>query len=365
MADIGMGRWEPGEEVSGLELLLEKQFAAAMDHLPAGVCITDPRLPDNPVIYVNPGFTKLTGYSAEEVVGKNCRFLQCENTDPAAVEKIRSALEKREPVKVVLLNRRKNGVPFWNELKVNPVWDEEGNLVHFVAMQTDVTVRVEAKRDLALAAKVQRTMLPVPMENEFLRLETLYRPYGFISGDSYDFHWNESEEKLFGYLFDVMGHGVATALQTSALRVLFEQVSKKRLSLSEKLSWVNDASLPYLADEYFIAAIAFELNFQQQVLSYAAGGVNYFLASTSGTPEIVSVPGMFLGIFEGTSFEQNDIPFQSGDSFSFFSDGLHELMPSPLEELPSDFDRMVDWLRERSQNPNQRDDISALCLHIK
>jgi PAS domain S-box-containing protein len=360
-----MGRGDPGGEVSALELLLEKQFAAAIDKMSVGVCITDPRLPDNPVIYVNSGFTDLTGYAAEEVIGKNCRFLQSENTDAASVAKIRSALKMREPVKVVLLNRRKNGEPFWNELKVNPVWDEEGNLVHFVGIQTDVTARVQAKRDMALAARVQKTMLPSAMENAYLRLETLYLPYDFISGDSFDYHWNEQELKLFGYLYDVMGHGVATALQSSALRVLFEQVSKKPLSLSEKLAWVNNASLPYLADEYFIAAIAFELDFQTQTLSFAAGGVNYFLAYTSGTAEIVSVPGLFLGIFEGTAYTQHEIPFHSGDSFSFFSDGLHEIMSVPLAELPPDFDGMVACLHEQSRHPSRRDDISALCLHIK
>ncbi|PTM60030.1 PP2C family protein-serine/threonine phosphatase [Desmospora activa] len=348
-----------------MELLLEKQFAAAIDNLSVGVCITDPRLPDNPIVYVNPAFTTLTGYTADEAIGRNGRFLQSENTDPDAIEQIRFSVQKREPVKVVLLNQRKNGTLFWNELKVNPVWDEKGNLVHFIAMQSDVTARIQAKREMALAAKVQKTMLPAPLDNDFVRIDTLYKPYQFISGDSYDYQWDTEGEKLSGYLFDIMGHGVATALQSSALRVLFEQVSKKPLSVAEKLAWVNDASLPYLAAEYFIAGIAFELDFQRQTLSYAAGGVNYFLASTPDIEGIVSVPGMFLGIFEGTSFQQNEISFQSGDSFYFFSDGLHELMPSPLEDWPADFDSTVGWLRELSHDPNRRDDISALCLHIK
>lgn len=348
-----------------MELLLEKQFAGAIDNLSASVCITDPRLPDNPIVYVNAAFTRLTGYTAEEAIGRNGRFLQSKNTDSAAIERIRLYLQKREPVKVILLNQRKNGTLFWNELKINPVWDEKGNLVHFIAMQTDVTERVQAKREMALAAKVQKTMLPAPLDDDSVRIETLYKPYKFISGDSFDFQWDAEGEKLSGYLFDIMGHGVATALQSSALRVLFEQVAKEPLTVAEKLVWVNDASLPYLAAEYFIAGITFELDFQRQTLSYAAGGVNYFLASTSDIKGIVSVPGMFLGIFAGTTFQQNEISFQSGDSFYFFSDGLHELMPSPLEGWPADFDSTVGWLRELSQNPNRRDDISALCLHIK
>lgn len=348
-----------------MNLTQQKHFASAVEHMSTGVCITDPREPDNPIVYVNPGFTRLTGYSPEEAIGRNSRFLQSKSTDPEAIGKLRQALDRVEPVTVVLLNKRKNGSLFWNELKINPVLDEEGELIHYIGLQTDVTARVEARKDMALAAKVQKALLPPPLEGDLFRIESLYRPYTFISGDCYDYRWDGNRQVLSGYLFDIMGHGVATALQSSALRVLFEQVAKKEMSLAQKMAWVNDACLPYLADEFFIAAICFEMDFRRKILSYSAGGVNYFLASTATHRGLVSVPGLFLGMFKGTEFEQHELPFDHGDAFYFFSDGLYEMFPFPPGAFPAGFEQTVDWFHKLSTGPDRRDDLSALCIQVK
>src|SRR4051812_45206300 len=117
--------------------------------------ITDPRQPDNPLIWVNPSFTRVTGYESAEVVGRNCRFLQGPATDPATVATIRTALEERSTVTTTLLNYRKDGTAFWNQLSISPVFDGAGQLVSFVGVQTDVTerVRVEGERESAFAAE--------------------------------------------------------------------------------------------------------------------------------------------------------------------------------------------------------------------
>ncbi len=117
--------------------------------------ITDPRQPDDPLIWVNPSFTRITGWSYEEAVGRNCRFLQGPATDPAAVAEVRAALRAQEAVTVTLLNHRRDGTAFWNQLSISPVFDGEGELVSFVGVQTDVTerVRVESEREAAFAAE--------------------------------------------------------------------------------------------------------------------------------------------------------------------------------------------------------------------
>ncbi len=117
--------------------------------------ISDPRQDDDPLVWVNPSFTRITGYSYEESVGRNCRFLQGPSTDPAVVARIRAALEAREGITVTLLNHRRDGTAFWNQLAVSPVFDGDGELVSFVGVQTDVTerVRVEAEREAAFAAE--------------------------------------------------------------------------------------------------------------------------------------------------------------------------------------------------------------------
>jgi PAS domain S-box-containing protein len=117
--------------------------------------IADPRQPDNPLVWVNPSFTRVTGYAHDEVVGRNCRFLQGPATDPAAVEEIRSAVREHRTVTTTLLNYRKDGTAFWNQVSISPVFDGPGNLVSFVGVQTDVTerVRVEHQREAAFAAE--------------------------------------------------------------------------------------------------------------------------------------------------------------------------------------------------------------------
>jgi PAS domain S-box-containing protein len=117
--------------------------------------ITDPRKPDNPLVWVNPSFTRVTGYEQDDVVGRNCRFLQGPATDPAAVDEIRRAIAERRTVTTTLLNYRKDGTAFWNQLSISPVFDGSGDLVSFVGVQTDVTerVRVEHEREAAFAAE--------------------------------------------------------------------------------------------------------------------------------------------------------------------------------------------------------------------
>ena len=119
--------------------------------------ITDPHQPDDPLIFVNPAFERTTGYSADEAVGRNCRFLQGPDTDPAAVAEVRRLLTEREHGTVALLNYRKDGTAFWNELSLSPVYDGEGELTHFVGIQADVTARVlaEQERERNLASEQQ------------------------------------------------------------------------------------------------------------------------------------------------------------------------------------------------------------------
>ncbi|MGY1595016.1 SpoIIE family protein phosphatase [Geodermatophilus sp. SYSU D00708] len=147
---------DPGASADGdpdryLQALRERAVVAT----DIAFTITDPREPDDPLIWVNPSFTRITGYGYEEAVGRNCRFLQGPATDAAAVREIRAALEERRPLTTTLLNHRKDGTAFWNQLSISPVFDGEGSLVSFVGVQTDVTerVRVEGKREAAFAAE--------------------------------------------------------------------------------------------------------------------------------------------------------------------------------------------------------------------
>ncbi|QIO25106.1 PAS domain-containing protein [Haloarcula sp. JP-L23] len=111
----------------------------ALDAASVGVTITDPTQEDNPLVYVNDGFVTLTGYDRAEILGKNCRFLQGEDTDPETVTAIRKAIDNEEPISTAILNYDADGDPFWNYLEISPVEDEDGTVTHFVGFQRDVT----------------------------------------------------------------------------------------------------------------------------------------------------------------------------------------------------------------------------------
>jgi PAS domain S-box-containing protein len=106
-----------------------------------GVIITDPTLPDNPIIYVNKGFTLLTGYFPDEVIGCNCRFLQGPNSNPDSIALIRELLPLKQSFDAGLLNYRKNGTSFWNQVTIIPVLDEQGELIYYIGIQNDITER--------------------------------------------------------------------------------------------------------------------------------------------------------------------------------------------------------------------------------
>ena len=124
-------------------------FAAGVRSTRMPMLVSDPRKPDNPIVFVNDAFLKLTGYERDECIGRNCRFLQGEGTDPDTVARLRAAIEDERPIQIDLLNYRKDGTPFWNALFVGPVHAEGGEVQFFFASQIDVTERVEAQRAVA------------------------------------------------------------------------------------------------------------------------------------------------------------------------------------------------------------------------
>ena len=124
------------------------RLAAAIESCQVGVLISDPQQPDAPATFANAAFTRITGYGRRDAIGRNCRFLQGAETDPAEIEAIRQAVAARRPYQGTLRNYRKDGTPFWNELTINPVFDETGKLIDFIGFQSDVTAKVEAQAAL-------------------------------------------------------------------------------------------------------------------------------------------------------------------------------------------------------------------------
>jgi PAS domain S-box-containing protein len=152
------------------ELRLSNQAIAASSN---GIVIADASKPDIPITYVNPAFERLTGYTAEDVIGRNCRFLQGQDTDQPALDELREALRAGKGCTVVLSNYRKDGTRFWNELTISPIYDPNGKVTHFVGIQTDITERKQAQE--ALHDQQEQTenlllnILPKPIAEQLKR----------------------------------------------------------------------------------------------------------------------------------------------------------------------------------------------------
>ncbi|BBC71130.1 histidine kinase [Altererythrobacter sp. B11] len=137
-------------------------FEQAMAQTRMAVCLTDPNQKDDPIVFCNEAFQQLTGYRADEIVGRNCRFLQGPGTDQAQVGKIREAISAEEVAVVELLNYRKDGTSFWNTLHLGPIYDEEGRLKYFFGSQWDVTdihqSRAEERHAKAMAREISHRL---------------------------------------------------------------------------------------------------------------------------------------------------------------------------------------------------------------
>ncbi|MDM5337032.1 PAS domain-containing protein [Fictibacillus enclensis] len=145
-------------------------FEQALDFTRVGITITDPSLSDNPIIYVNEGFLSMAGYEYEEVIGKNCRFLQGEDTDKDSVREIKEALQDKKEISIKLRNYRKDGTPFWNDLTIHPFYMEEEGKYYFIGIQNDITKQEEYQERLEITLKeIDRLSTPlVPVTDNTL-----------------------------------------------------------------------------------------------------------------------------------------------------------------------------------------------------
>ena len=196
-----------GKQAEETLTLLERAIAASSN----GIVITDNTRPDNPIIYCNPAFEKMTGYSRSEVIGRNCRFLQSTDADSEeARQKIRNALRLEQECHVILKNYRKDGTYFWNELAISPVRDSSGRLTHFVGVQTDITDRKQAEE--ALKESEERYRLLAENSTDLISRHTSegiylyaspashallgYKPEEMVGRSAYEFFHPEDLEAL-------------------------------------------------------------------------------------------------------------------------------------------------------------------------
>jgi PAS domain S-box-containing protein len=338
-----------GDAASDLLDVLER----AVDETAEGITISDARQPDNPVIFANKGFERLTGYAAHEIVGRNCRFLQGPGSNPRTVREIREAIDRGVPCTVELLNYRKDGTTFWNRLSITPLRDDSGQITHFAGIQSDITELRETQerlaaanrelgrferrvtRELEQAREAQMSLLPQALpQDERLCFAQKYVPMTEIGGDFYDVI--ELEKGVYGILVaDVTGHGIHAALLAFMAAISFKNVAPGRLSTSDVLNRVNELLVGKMHSGNFVAMFYAILDANQGTLTYTQAGIPSALLIRPGEGRIerLEAKSPMLGLFEGVPYKEGTIRLVPGDKVLFYSDAVSEAARADGEML--------------------------------
>ena len=186
-----------------------------------------------------------------------------------------------------------------------------------------------------------------------------------ISGDLYHFVWLNEGQLLRGYLADVPGHGLTTALYTSTLKVLLHEAAEQDASLAEQMNWLNRQVCRHFEADAFAAVIAFEVDLQIEQLRYVGAGITRFWADMSVHQGAREVPGLYLGIDEGQQYLLQSIPLAVGDRVCFATDGLEaaavERTGSPVETC----EQICELISQGAEGIKGKDDIAAVCIAVK
>lgn len=315
------------------------------------------------IIYMNKKARLLYGFGYDETLDLKLIDIACDPETEIAnrLAVFQSGASKKNVYNT--MHRKRNGQMLTVEVNIQYIRLHGEDV--FVTLIRDMTVDLLLRADVIRAEKIQRQFLPANINRQQLLMKTVYKPHGHISGDLYGYSWQENGTKLFGYLIDVMGHGMATALQAATVRVLFEQVAEMDMPLHEKMNWLNKNVLPYFVEDSFAAAICFEIDFESHTLTCCAGGINQFIVISDDNIEIVSLPGSFLGLTLDATFETFHVDFHSGHSFFFLSDGLLDLLPQNSGLVATDFANAYTQLTKLAASDDCRDDATALCFYVR
>jgi hypothetical protein len=178
--------------------------------------------------------------------------------------------------------------------------------------------------------------------------------------------WRYNNKVLRGFLVDTSGHGLSTALHTSAMHVLLREVNEMDLPISEQLRWLNQKAHEYFDEGTFAGALIFELDLQTRTLRWAHAGIPEIWVSTSELRGRVRRAGMFLGMKLDEHFETHEIPIAQKDAFFFLTDGLSDMISKQeKQELPQDFSDAIAELQSMAESSVRRDDATAVCILVK
>lgn len=264
--------------------------------------------------------------------------------------------------------RHKSGIELIVERAGSVISLDGRNL--FLASMRDMTEerlrQAKLSNDVEFARRVQQELLPQLHDSPQVKIRTFYHPVHFVSGDSFHLEWQNDGRLLRGFLIDVAGHGLATAIQTTAINVLLREASASGLPLLQQVQQVNSHAAKYFIDGTYAAILGFELDLSQQELRYVGAGITQFYVNGRK----IETPGMFVGAWEEAEFSAGVLPVNVGDGVFFLTDGFTDVLSRPdfadfWSQGGKDFEADLAGLRQLERSGLLRDDATGVCLQVK
>jgi len=338
------------------EALVQQSFDA--------IILVDPT--SHTIVEVNQRLCQMTGYNTEELIGLDLGYILL--SDANEVNLCQEELLQRQFVPPALRKVRCKGGSFFETERVATMIAYQGRILELITLH-DISeerkLQQKINEDVYLAGSFQRQMLPPDLSNEFVEVKNIYHPLRVVSGDFFDYCLSKDGSQLTGYLVDVAGHGLATALETAAINVFLKnQMLEGQAPTDRQLKKINDEMISHFKEGTFAALIFYHFDFAAGMLTCAFCGINWFLASCTQKQGWIKRKGSFMGVFHHAEFDIVKIPLVPGDCFYFLTDGFSDWFPEAKVRYLSDFEASTQFLTDLTKHETM-DDCSAICVKIR
>lgn len=337
------------------------QSADALNHLSNAVEQTDDHIvitdKSGTILYVNPAFTRITGYTHEEACGHTPRLLKSGKQDPQTYRTLWASLLAGEVFRGTLVNRKKSGQLFSSGQTITPMRDSFGNITHFVSVGKDLTDQKtieEREVEMRLAGLVQRRLYPTSGPFPGLDIAGVTHPANATGGDYYDY-LDMPGGRLGIVVADVSGHGLGAALMMVATRAALRSCTHAPLLLDEILDRVNTTLLADLEPHSFVTMLLVSLDVSGRSLTYSSAGhpSGYVLDASGEIKFVMESTRIPLGIMPDWKWQApRSIPLEQGDILVFLTDGILESWGSDGD--PFGTENALRLVREHRSEPARR-----------